>query len=173
MDTTGPVRLRNLQRVVASIALSLVVLAVAAFAVAPAGGAVPPWWVLPVQVLAGLAVHVACAAVGYRVAPAEPHGDEDRIAATSFARFQSATVLRLALSESIAIASLAGALVLKSGGGWVYVGGALVSLALLWRHAWPTERTITTTEASLERGGAPSYLRRALGLPDAGPIQRL
>ena len=84
-------------------------------------------------------------------------------------------VLRGALSESVAIASLALAFIVTEGPFVTYLGGAVVSLLLFALHAYPSERTISRTEASLERDGGTSYLRHRLGLPPAstGPIQEL
>ena len=87
--------------------------------------------------------------------------------------FTSRTIARLALCESIALASVAAAFIVDSGGYVGYLMGGAVSLVLLVVHVWPGEGTIGKTMTSLERDGARSYLREQLGLGPVGPIQEL
>ncbi|MDP2772537.1 MAG: hypothetical protein Q8O61_03190 [Nocardioides sp.] len=129
----------------------------------------PPAWVLLVQVGAGLVLHVLISAVGYRTAPITPGTPPEIAGRTSVAAMSTGTILRGALSESVAIASLALAFIVTEGPFVTYLGGAVVSLLLFALHAYPSERTISRTEASLERDGGTSYLRRRLGLSTRPP----
>ncbi len=131
----------------------------------------PPTWVPLVQVGAGLAIHLVVETVGYRLPPLDPSMDDDAAASAARLRWQSSMMLRFALSEVLAIGSLAAAFVID-GGVWTYVGGALVSLALMAVHVWPGARSVTRTAEALEAGGQPSHLRETFGLPAAGPIQQ-
>ena len=80
-------------------------------------------------------------------------------------------MLRFALSEVIAIASLVAAFVVEGGLG-AYAVGALVSLALMAVHVWPWARPVTKVADALEASGRPSFLRETFGVPAQGPIQQ-
>ncbi len=58
---------------------------------------------------------------------------EDDAAAAARVRWQSSMILRFALCEFVALASIAAAFVLEEGGFLVYAVGALVSLVLMMR----------------------------------------
>lgn len=110
-------------------------------------------------VVAGLALHLVIEAAGYR-APALPPGQDP--AATSKQageRLMSGTVLRLALSETIAFVALALTFVLTPSTILTYAVGAVVSLALLARHAWPSARVVDRVATALEADGARTGLR--------------
>lgn len=82
-------------------------------------------------------------------------------------------ILRFAISEFVAIASIAAAFVLPDGDVLVHVGGALVSLVLMVVHVWPWARPVGKTADALEAGGRRSGLREAFGVSSSGPIQQL
>lgn len=136
---------------------------------------VPPAWLLGAQVVAALAIHLLLTAVGYRTPAIAPGTPPDQAATRSAAAFSSTTILRMVLSESIAIVSVAAAFIVTQGEYVAYLTGALLALALLAFHAFPRERTISKVQASLEREGGTSFLREKLGAPaqQTGPIQRL
>lgn len=131
----------------------------------------PPTWVPLVQLGAGVAVHLVLGAIGYRVPPLDPTLSDEEAATAGRMRWQSSMMLRFALSEVVAIASLVAAFVID-GGVWTYLGGALVSLALMAVHVWPGTRSVTRTAEALEAGGRASFLRETFGLPTPGPIQQ-
>jgi len=131
----------------------------------------PPTWVPLAQLAAGVVIHVVVEAIGYRPQPLDPSLDDHEASSEARTRWQSTMILRFALIELIAIASLAAAFVID-GGVWTYLGGALVSLVLMAVHIWPGARSITRTADALEVQGQPSFLREAFGLPAPGPIQQ-
>ncbi|WP_193613912.1 hypothetical protein [Nocardioides lijunqiniae] len=135
----------------------------------------PQPWVLAAIAAAGVALHVLITLVGYRTPAIAPGTPADVAGGTSAAAMSSGTVLRAALSESVALASIALAFIVSEGSYLTYVVGAAVSLALFVVHAYPGERTIARTEASLEREGGRSHLRDRLLLPAPRPgaIQEL
>lgn len=147
---------------------ALVMIAVVTFPVLAADGLGP---VLPValgaQVAAGLVVHVLLETIGYRLRPVAPGAAPEAAEQHSVAQYQQWMILRFALSEAIAILSLAAAFVV--GAYTVYLGGMVVSLVLLALHVWPGERTVGKSITALERSGGRSNLRQRLGLPD-GPF---
>lgn len=127
-------------------------------------GALPPMWLLLAQIALGLSVHFFVQAGGYRVRPTPPGTAREEAAVTSRLAFQSSLVRRFAFCEIIAILSVVAAFVVEEGGFLGYVSGALVSLALMAVHVWPTGDTVERVKASLEREGGTSYLREALDL---------
>lgn len=74
---------------------ALVVIGVALFFVLPSDEA-PPVWVPLAQVLAGVGLHLALEAVGYRTPPLDPSLDDDAAAAQATTRYQAGMILRCA-----------------------------------------------------------------------------
>jgi hypothetical protein len=157
---------------------ALVVIAVVMYVVLGATEDVlapPPLWLVAAQVVAGLAAHGFCEALGYRTRPLDPSLDADEARTVARARFQAGMILRFAVCEAIAIVSLAMAFVVGEGGWLGYVTGAAVSLVLMAVHVWPWSRPVDRVRLALERDGASSGLGEDFGLSprSAGPIQEL
>ncbi|WP_210650278.1 hypothetical protein [Nocardioides sp. SYSU D00065] len=151
---------------------ALVVIGVAVSFVLPADTSLPI--VVPVaQVAIGVAVHLLLDAFGYRLPALPTTLDAEEAAAQARGRWSSAMVLRFAIAEAVAIASLAAAFVLPDGGILVYAGGAAVSLVLMAVHVWPWERPVGKAADALEADGRASGLREVFGLAPQGPVQRL
>lgn len=131
----------------------------------------PPTWVPLAQVVAGLVIHFLVEAIGYRPEPLDPSMSDEDAAQAGRMRWQSTMMLRFAIIEALAIASLVGAFVLDRGV-WTYAGGALVALALMAIHVWPGSRSVARTADALESRGQASFLREAFGVPAAGPFQQ-
>ena len=151
-------------RILASSLMSaLVVLGVALSVVLPPDGSLSIV-VLLAQVVAGVVVHGLLDAIGYRMPALATDLTEEAAEAEARTRWQSGMILRFAISEFIAIASIAAAFVLPDGDILVYAGGALVSLVLMAVHVWPWARPVGRTADALEAGGRRSGLREAFGL---------
>ena len=134
----------------------------------------PFWWVTAAQVVAGIAVHVMLEAIGYRAAPLDPSMSDDEATRAAQQRWQAGMVTRFAVSEFIAIVSVAAAFVLAHGLFLTYVGGAVVSLLLMLVHVWPGRRPVGKVADALESNGKPSHLREAFGYAQpGGAVQRL
>ena len=136
----------------------------------------PPLWVPLAQLAAGAGIHLVLEAIGYRTPPLEPSLDDDAAAAQALVRYQSGMFLRFALCEAVAIASIALAFVLPTGGWVVYGVGAVVSLVLMVVHVWPWSRPVGKAADALEASGRSSRLREVFGIAGAGAggaIQRL
>lgn len=160
--------LSRLRIVVLAVMGGLVVIAAALAAVLggdDGGFDAPPMALIVVPLVVGAFVHGVVEAVGYRVAPIAPHTDPAAAATESGARFTQALVLRVALCESVGIASVALAFVVSSGGFWLYAEGAAASMALLAYHCLARERPIGRVQRALEAGDGESHLREALGVP--------
>jgi hypothetical protein len=167
--------LRQVQTLAGAVMGSLVMIAIALGIAFPEGARfdAPPLWLIAAQVLAAIAVHVVVEAVGYRVPAIDPGTREAEARTISVRAFTSGTVLRIGLCESIALASVAAAFLVDSGGYAGFLTGAAISLVLMAVHAWPGAGPIEKTRASLERDGGRSFLREQLGLAPVGPIQEL
>lgn len=167
--------LRQVQTVAGAVMGSLVMIAIALGIAFPEGERfdAPPLWLVAAQVLAAIVVHLAVEAIGYRAPAIHPETGEAEARTISARAFTSGTVLRVGLCESIALASVAAAFLVDSGGYAGFLTGAAISLALMAVHAWPGAGPIEKTLASLERDGGRSYLREQLGLGTVGPIQEL
>lgn len=147
----------------ASLMGALVVMGVALAVVLPPEGSLSVT-VLLVQVLAGVAAHGLLEAIGYRTPPLAPDLTDEAATAQARTRWQSGMILRFAVSEFIAIASIAAAFVLPDGDILTYLGGALVSLVLMGVHVWPWARPVGRTADALEASGRASGLREAFGV---------
>lgn len=129
--------------------------------------------VLGAQLLAGAAAHLLIETVGYRTPALSPSLSDDEAAAQARTRWQSLMIMRFAIAEVVAIASIAAAFVLEDGGFVTYLGGAVVSLVLMAVHVWPGSRPVGKVADALEAGGKRSGLREAFGFSPSGPVQRL
>lgn len=119
----------------------------------PLGG--PPVWLLVAQLVGGLVMHVAIEAIGYRARPVEAGTPVEEAARLGLGAFRSLLMVRMALSELVAIASLAVAFAIGPPDGVLgYLTGAGVSTVLMLVHVWPWQRPIERTRAALERDGA-------------------
>ncbi|MXG89391.1 hypothetical protein [Nocardioides flavescens] len=149
------------------------------FVLAPTDGALDATPLLAVPLVAGLVAFGICEAVGYRAPAITPGTDPEQARAQSVAAYRAGTTTRFAFSEAVLFVCLALGFVVTSGGFLLVVLAAVVAMALVWFECWPRERPVARTQASLERNGAPSYLREALGLPGtagvsdvSGPVVR-
>jgi hypothetical protein len=124
-------------------------------------------------VVAALLVHLVVESIGYRTPAIHPETGEAQAGVEAGQAFTAGTVRRLAMSESIALASVAAAFLVDTGGYFAFLTGAVISLALMLVHAWPGTGPIDKSVLSLERDGGRSHLRERLGLGEVGPIQEL
>lgn len=135
--------------------------------------ATPPLYVPVAQLIAGLAAHFLIQTIGYRVAALDRSLSEEDAATKARQAWQTTMILRFALSEFVAIASLAAAFVVTDGGYLTYLGGMLVSLVLMVVHVWPSAGPVGRIAEALEKGGRSSHLRETFGLDSSGPVRRL
>lgn len=133
----------------------------------------PPVMILAGQLVAGAAIHLLIENIGYRATALSHSLEPDEVARRALAAWNTTTPLRFALSESVAIISIALAFIVPHGGFLVAAVGAVVSLVLLFVHVWPGTRPVDKLAASLERDGQPSGLRETFGHAARGPIQEL
>ena len=154
---------------------SLVMIAIALAVVFPESERFhsPPLWLVGAQVVAALMIHLLVEAIGYRAPAIHPEADPATAGTEAVRAFTAGTVLRVALCESIALASVAAAFLVDTGGYLGFLTGAAISLVLMAVHAWPGAGPVEKTVISLEREGGRSHLRERLGLGGGGPIQEL
>jgi hypothetical protein len=168
--------LRQIQLLVGSMMIALVLLAVVLVLALPDDElAAAPLWLLAAQFAAGAVIHVVIESIGYRTPAIHVETDEATAADEAYNAFQSRTILRSSLAELVALGSVPFAFILDEGGITGFAIGAGVSLALAAVHAWPWNRPVAKTIASLEREGGRSHLREKLGLPTVvdGPVREV
>ncbi|MDP3894088.1 hypothetical protein [Nocardioides sp.] len=126
--------------------------------------AVPPLpWLVGV-LIAGAVTLAVLELMGLAVVrPLTPGLSRADAAAASVMFFRTATIVRFAIAEMVALASFAGAFIVEEGGFVLYLVGMSVSLALLMLEAWPSRRTVRRTQEVLEREGARSHLMELYG----------
>lgn len=155
-------RLRPLQLLTLTIGAGTVMFTATRVFIEPQVNTPPVLFVL-IVLAALIGAAVAIRAYGYAV-PALPTGlPRENAVETSLRYFASTTVLRTTLSEvPFFVAFFLSLLEPRS---WLLVLVALPGVvALFWIHAWPSARTAAAIEDGLEREGAQSFLREALGL---------
>ncbi|MGN0063955.1 MAG: hypothetical protein ACI379_06910 [Nocardioides sp.] len=113
--------------------------------------------------VAGVATSYLIDAVGYRVQPLRTGADAGEVQRSVRGQWTSQQVVRTALSEAVALVSLALAFVAGDGGFLIAVVGVLVSLVLFAVHAWPSRRAVDRIASGLEAAGTPSGLRESFG----------
>jgi len=134
--------------------------------------AAPPLALLVALPVVGVVVHVVLDVIGYRPAPLDPALRADEAAREAMVRYQTGTVLRFAVSESVAIVAIAASFVVSSGGYLLVLGGCAVTLVLVAVHVWPWRRPVDRTATALERDGARSGLRETFGVGASGGVIR-
>lgn len=161
-----PTRFRQPRQILAGALMgALVMIGIAlTFLFSTPGGVFGGLWAKP-PVVAWVAMVAAAFApiaiintIGYKVTPLAAGLSRVEASRQAMQRDQSATILRFAIIEAPAIAAVAVAFVVTSGGLWIYASVAPVSLWLMWTHVFPHEQTIARTQAALEAEGTRSYL---------------
>jgi hypothetical protein len=123
-----------------------------------------PWpFVIGIVVLA-LIGELVLRTVGYRTVVLPRGLTRADAMARSRLSYQAALFRRMTVAELPMIISLALAFV-TPGGYYLVLFGVALTLNLLVRHVWPSERSVDRTIVSLELDGSRSHLREALGLP--------
>lgn len=128
----------------------------------------PSAYIIGGQIAAGVVMALLCSAIGFRVAPITPGTPPEKATSEGLQKHQTSMILRLVLSEVVAIASLTLAYVVTEGQLMTYLIGGAVSLVLMAYFAYPSARNIRKVEASLDSAGVPSRLAEAFGVGD-GP----
>ena len=168
MSTPSPLA-RTSQTLALSFMSIVVVLGVlVAFSIPDADLRLPPVYVIAGQVVAGVVIGLLGTTIGFRTVPIAAGTPPEEASREGMQKHQTSMILRLVLSEVVALASLALAFVLDEGQLVTYVVGAVVSLALMGLFAYPSARTVRRIEASLDSAGARSRLAEEFGVGE-GP----
>lgn len=160
----GAAALRTVKVLSGALMFALVVIGIAIFAVTRSGpkasGSTPPWvWIVAVGLGAVMAVLIP--AVGYPVAT-DAGGADDAMATRM--RYQQGMLLRFALAESVAIVGIALTFSDRRGNFLIYLLAAVISLALMSVHVWPSARLMQRAQDKLNRNGASYDVLGAYGL---------
>ena len=123
-----------------------------------------PWPLVIAVVATGLIGDVVLRTFGYRTVVLPRGLSPEETIAQSRLSYQAALFRLMSVAELPLLIALALSFA-TSGGFYLVLFGAAVTLNLLVVHVWPTQRSVDRTAASLELGGANSRLREALDLP--------
>lgn len=157
--------LRSAQMLALAFMSMIVVLGLVVYLSLPdADLALPSAYVIGGQVVAGVVVALILSTIGFRVAPVTPGTAPEKAKGEALQKHQTSMILRLVLSELIALVSLALAFVLTEGQVMTYAIGGVISLALMAVFAYPSAGNIRRVEASLDSAGAQSRLAEAFGV---------
>jgi hypothetical protein len=122
----------------------------------------PAAWIYFVIVLIGLIAAVVVQFLGYRLPAISPNADPAEARRTGLQAYQQAMLLRFAISEVVAIISIALLFSSKSNTILPYVVGAVISLVLMGYHVWPSDALINRVQERLDRNGGHSDLANAM-----------
>lgn len=157
--------LRSVQMLALAFMSMIVVLGLVVYLSLPdADLALPSTYVIGGQVVAGVVVALILSTIGFRVAPVTPGTAPEKAKGEALQKHQMSMILRLVLSELVALVSLALAFILAEGQVMTYVIGGVISLALMALFAYPSAGNIRRVEASLDSAGAQSRLAEAFGV---------
>ena len=115
-------------------------------------------------VVAGVVIALVLSTIGFRVAPITPGTDPEKAKGEALQKHQMSLILRLVLSELVALVSLALAFILTEGQVVTYLIGAAISVLLMALFAYPSAGNVGRVEASLDSAGAQSRLADTLGV---------
>ena len=121
-----------------------------------------PWAAVPLAL--GVVAHLVLDRFVWAQLSALPNGlDTEETWRRTILVVQPNLILRLAGSESIAVFALTLVFLDPRGSVPVLVVATLVSLVLLWLHAYPREAVVRRTQAAVEAKGARTGLAEAFG----------
>lgn len=167
ISSTAPTAppLKNLRVLAGALMGAVVLLSVVVWFVVP-GRDYPPSWVAWILGAVALAAFALAEQAGYRTDPVEPGARATWQQAVG--AFQASMMLRLAVTEGVAILALVLTFLVTPATFMTYLIGAVLALILMAFHVWPTDRAIGAIEQSLDRAGGQSFLRDALTATTAG-----
>jgi len=126
----------------------------------------PAAWVFVVVIVLGIVSATLVQMFGYRLPAISPNADPAQARRTGLEAYQKSMFLRFALSEAVAIISIALTFSSHSNNILPYVLGAVISFVLMAYHVWPTEGLISRVQRKLDRNGGRSDLANALNDTD-------
>ncbi len=109
----------------------------------------------------GAVVAVLVPLIGFRAPAIQPGTPEMDAARRARLALTNSTILRLAMSEFVALVAFA-AVIVVSGTVVNYLIGAVISIALIIAHCWPSRSNVARIERSLDAQGYRSGLSAAL-----------
>ncbi|MEO3938465.1 hypothetical protein V3N99_17165 [Dermatophilaceae bacterium Soc4.6] len=159
--------LRVLQVVVGGMTSGIVLIGVAFALILPL--AAPPLMAVLAVVVVAAAMHLLIERVGYRVAPLAASEPVAQTHQQAQAAFQRLLFVRAVLAETPALIGIVVAFAWSPSSWFTYAVGAVLAVALVARHAWPTARSVDRVVVALEADGTGSGIREVLGLTAAQP----
>lgn len=114
-----------------------------------------------ILLVAGVALFALVPAIGYKLEPIAPGTGPEDARRVAQGRFQAATILRFAVAEAPVLIGIV--LAFLDGSYLLYVIGAVVGLALMFLHVWPSRKVVERSAELLEAKGVDSGLRAEFG----------
>ena len=153
--------IKSTRILVSVLASALVVFGVVLYSGLPNGN-YPPIWVP--WALGGLAVisHLLSRTLGFNLKPVPAGTLPTEAMAMAGAAFQASTILRFALSESVAIIAIVLSFAVPPASWMTYLIGGVLALILLAVNVWPSTSVISKAQQQLDRDGGRSFLGDAL-----------
>lgn len=158
MSSGTPNRLAALRLTAMTLVTAPLVILLAMVFVLPHDDGTAPLWAWGVVALDAVFVAGIVSTLGFRTAAIAPGTPEDEAQQVAWAALQGTTLVRCALTESVAIVALVLAFVVPEGGLLLYVVATVVSVVLSIVLSWPGDRVVDRIRESLERAGGLSYL---------------
>lgn len=115
-------------------------------------------WLVVLPAGGALLLHLVIERFGYSASPLDHSDDAERRMRRSQMAWQSTSILRLAVAESLGIIGLALAFVSSAGQLVLLWGCVILSALLMILHGQPWRRPVQRLTAALERNGASSPL---------------
>ncbi len=109
-------------------------------------------------------LHLLVETIGYRTPALAPDATSDARLRAAQGGWQTVSILRLALTESLALLGLAAAFVISDGGVSILWVSAVLSLALMLFHGYPWSRPVLKVTAAQEANGVVSPLPEIFGV---------
>ncbi len=122
----------------------------------------PAAWVFVLIVVLGLIAATVVQFAGYRVPAVSPDAEPTQGRRVGLQAYQQTMFFRFAVSESVAIISIALTFSSRSDNILPYLVGAVISFGLMAYHVWPGDALISRIQQKLDRNGGRSDLANAL-----------
>ena len=167
--------LRSYRLLTASLMGAVVVIGIAiAFTIGRAGNDrngvprhphAPGAWIYVAVLLVGIVAATLAQTVGYRVPAVASGQDPAQTRGLVLRAYQKSMFLRFALSEAVAIVTIALVFAADSNTILPYVLAAVIAELLMAYHVWPSARLIERVQQRMDRDGGRSDLPDALSGP--------
>lgn len=124
----------------------------------------PPLWLPGAYAAYAVAAHLIVEHLTYRATPIPATLAREEAEPLALSRYKTAMATRFLILDTIIPVALAAAMLVGKGGFLAFLVAVLLATPLMVLHVYPNRRTVTKTEAALDRDGGASHLSELLGL---------